>query len=78
MVTKRRKRQLKKELKKKIISVNEIINTNEWSVVFVKTAHEEPFIELLNNFCRGMKEFEGTLDKNKKNEQLLDEYEQVC
>ena len=40
MVTKRRMRQLKKELKNKIIPVNEIIKTNEWRVVFVKSAYE--------------------------------------
>ena len=67
-------RQLNKKLKKKIISVN----TNEWSVVFVKTAHEEPFIELLNNFCKDLKEFEGTLEENEENEKLLDEYEQIA
>ena len=67
MVTKRRIKQLKKKLKNKIISVNEIINTNEWSVVFVKTAHEEPFIELLNNFGKDQKECEGTLEENEEN-----------
>ena len=67
-------RQLNKKLKKKIISVN----TNEWSVVFVNTAHEEPFIELLNNFCKDLKEFEGTLEENEENEKLLDEYEQIA
>ena len=40
MVTKRRMRQLKKELKNKIIPVKEIIKTNEWRVVFVKSAYE--------------------------------------
>ena len=43
-------RQLEKELKNKITSVNEVIKTNEWSFVFVKTAYQEPFIELVNNF----------------------------
>ena len=78
MVTKRRKWQLKKELKNKIISVNEIIKTNEWSVVFVKTAYEEPFIELVNNFCKDLKEFEGTLEENEENEKLFDEYEHIA
>ena len=45
-----RMRQLEKELKNKITSVNEVIKTNEWSFVFVKTAYQEPFIELVNNF----------------------------
>ena len=78
MVTKRRMRQLKKELKNKIISVNKIISTNEWNIVFPKTANEEPFIELLNNFCKDLKEFEGTLEENEGNEILLDEYEQIA
>ena len=38
MVTKCRMRKLKKELKNKIISVNEIIKTNNWSFVFAKMA----------------------------------------
>ena len=58
MVEKRRMRQLKKELKNKIISVNEIIKTNKWIVVFVKTTYEEPFLELLNNFWKDLKELE--------------------
>ena len=70
--------QLKKPLKNKIISVNEIINTNEWSVVFVRTTYEEPFIELVNNFCKDLKEYEGTLEENEDNEKLLDEYEQIA
>ena len=61
-----------------IISVNEIIKTNEWSVVFVKTAYDEPFIELVNNFCKDLKEFERTLEENEENEKLLDEYEQIA
>ena len=65
-------RQLKKTLK------NKIINTNEWSVVFVKTTYEEPLIELVNNFCNDLKEFEETLEKNEENEKLLDEYEQIA
>ena len=69
---------MKKELKNKIISVNEIINTNEWSVTFVKTTHEEPIIELLNNFCKELMEFEGTLEENEKNEKLLDEYKEIA
>ena len=56
--------------------MNEIIKTNEWSAVFVKTAYEEPFIELVNNFCKGLKEFEGTLEENEENEKVWDEYEQ--
>ena len=78
MVTKRRIGQLKNPLKNKIISVNEIINTNEWSVVFVRTTYEEPFIELVNNFCKDLKEYEGTLEENEDNEKLLDEYEQIA
>ena len=78
MVTKRRMRQLKKELKNKIISVNKIISTNEWNIVLAKTANEEPFIELLNNFCKDLKEFEGTLEENEENEKQLDEYEQIA
>ena len=61
-----------------IISVNEIIKTNEWSVVFVKTTYDEPFIELVNNFCKNLKEFERTLEENEENEKLLDEYEQIA
>ena len=61
-----------------IISVNEIIKTNEWSVVVVKTAYDEPFIELVNNFCKNLKEFERTLEENEENEKLLDEYEQIA
>ena len=61
-----------------IISVNEIIKTNEWSVVVVKTAYDEPFIELVNNFCKNLKEFESTLEENEENEKLLDEYEQIA
>ena len=65
-------------VKNKIISVNEIIKTNEWSVVFVKTAYEEPFIELVNNFCKDLVEFEGTLEENEENKNVLDEYEQIA
>ena len=61
-----------------IMSVNEIIKTNEWSVVFVKTAYDKPFIELVNNFCKNLKEFERTLEENEENEKLLDEYEQIA
>ena len=61
-----------------IISVNEIIKTNEWSVVVVRTAYDEPFIELVNNFCKNLKEFERTLEENEENEKLLDEYEQIA
>ena len=78
MVTKRRIGQLKNPLKNKIISVNEIINTNEWSIVFVKTTYEEPFIELVNNFCKDLKEYEGTWEENEDNEKLLDEYEEIA
>ena len=78
MVKKRRMRQLKKELKNKIISVNEIIKTSEWSAVFVKTTYEEPFIELLNNFCKDLKELEEILEEKEENKKLLDEYEQIA
>ena len=77
MVTKRRTKQLKKELKNKIISVNEIINTNEWGVVFVKTAHEELFIELLNNSCKNLKETEGTLEENEEIYEKFQDEEKV-
>ena len=69
---------IEKKLINMIISVNEIIKTNEWSVVFVKTAYDEPFIELVNNFCKNLKEFERTLEENEENEKLLDEYEQIA
>ena len=78
MLKKRRMRQLKKELKNKIISVNEIIKTSEWSAVFVKTTYEEPFIELLNNFCKDLKELEEILEEKEENKKLLDEYEQIA
>ena len=78
MITKLQMRQLKKNLINMIISVNEIIKTNEWSVVVVKTAYDEPFIELVNNFCKNLKEFERTLEENEENEKLLDEYEQIA
>ena len=78
MITKLQMRQLKKNLINMIISVNEIIKTNEWSVVFVKTTYDEPFIELVNNFCKNLKEFERTLEENEENEKLLDEYEQIA
>ena len=31
----------------------------------------------MNNFCKDLKEFERTLEKNEENEKLLDEYEQI-
>ena len=66
MIRKHRIRQLTKELKKKTTSVNKIIKTDEWSVVFIKTTHEEPFIELVNNFCRVLRKFEEHWMKMKK------------
>ena len=78
MITKLQMRQLKKNVINMIISVNEIIKTNEWSVVVVKTAYDEPFIELVNNFCKNLKEFERILEENEENEKLLDEYEQIA
>ena len=54
------------------------MKTNELSVVFVKTAHEEPFIELVNNFCKDLKEFEATLEEKEANEKLMAEYEQIA
>ena len=32
----------------------------------------------MNNFCKDLKEFERTLEKNEENEKLLDEYEQIA
>ena len=32
----------------------------------------------MNNFCKDLKEFEGTLEQNEKNEKLMDEYEQIA
>ena len=31
----------------------------------------------MNSFCKDLKEFERTLEKNEENEKLLDEYEQI-
>ena len=38
----------------------------------------ELFTELLNNFCKYLKEFEGALEENEENEKLLDEYKQIA
>ena len=32
----------------------------------------------MNNFCKDLKEFEGTLEQNEKNEKLMDKYEQIA
>ena len=32
----------------------------------------------MNNFCNDLKEFEGTLEQNEKNEKLMDKYEQIA
>ena len=32
----------------------------------------------MNNFCKDLKEFKGTLEENEENEKLLDEYEHIA
>ena len=48
------------------------------NVVFAKTTYKEHFIDLLNNFCIGLKEFKGTLEEIEENEKPLDKYEQIA
>ena len=32
----------------------------------------------MNNFCKDLKEFKGTLEENEENEKLFDEYEHIA
>ena len=45
---------------------------------YLQKRNEERFIDLLNNFCVGLKEFKGTLEEIEENEELLDKYEQIA
>ena len=38
----------------------------------MKTPHEEAFIKLFNNFCKGLKEMEGALEEKEYKGKLSD------